>query len=272
MSEDRILRELGHLAKEEKEAEQARLDERWDRLAAGTLTPEEDAELRALAESSPEAREAYEAFRPLGPEFQAWIVNKINKPQPEPQPFWDRLLRLLRLLPFPPPTLRFAGWLTAAGTVAASLFLIGRVWMAPPPAPLPPYDIALNGGAKIFRGETGPSTEPEAFAPGDRFQVILRPKTEGIGKGLEVRCFLLRGRELRHLDVRSQIDPRGSVKVNGSLGSDLSPGIWTLLAVIGRQGELPDAADLRSFAARGELQQRDWVGKPRKILIRPRSP
>ena len=266
MSEDRILRELGHLAKEEKEAEQARLDERWDRMAAGTLTPEEDAELRALAESSPEAREAYEAFRPLGPEFQAWMVNKIAG-EIEPQPFWDRLLRLL---PFPPPTLRFAGWLTAAGTVAASLFLLlGRVSMAP----LPVYEIAdLSGGVKTFRGETGPSTGPEIFAPGDPFKVILRPRTAGIGKGLEAQCFLLRGRELRSLDVLSQIDPAsGSVKLKGSFGRDLQPGIWTLLAVVGRQGELPNAADLRDFAARGTIRQRDWVGVPRKILIRPRS-
>jgi RNA polymerase sigma-70 factor, ECF subfamily len=77
MMEDRILLELGYLAKEEREAEKAPLDERWDRLAAGTLTPEEDAELRALAESSPETRETYEAFRPLGAKFQARVVKEI---------------------------------------------------------------------------------------------------------------------------------------------------------------------------------------------------
>lgn len=79
MTEDLILRELGYLATEESEAEKARLDERWDRLAAGALTPEEDAELRALAESSPEAHEIYEAFRPLGAKFQARVVNKISR-------------------------------------------------------------------------------------------------------------------------------------------------------------------------------------------------
>jgi hypothetical protein len=267
MTEDRILRELGHLAKEEKEAEQARLDERWDRMAAGTLTPEEEAELKALADSSPETRETFEAFRPLGSEFQARVVNEIareiekDKPETEPQP------TPARILPFRPATLRFAGWLTAAGTVAASLFLLlGRVSMAP----LPAYEIAdVSGGVKTFRGETGPRT----FAPGDRFQVILRPRTAGIGKGLEAQCFLLRGRELRSLDVLSQIDPAsGSVKLEGSFGRDLQPGIWTLLAVVGRQGELPNAADLRSFAARGAIRQRDWVGAPKKIVIRPRSP
>ncbi|HEY7213655.1 MAG TPA: hypothetical protein VIC28_03445 [Thermoanaerobaculia bacterium] len=269
MSEDRILRELGHLAKEEKEAEQARLDERWDRMAAGTLTPEEDAELRALAESSPEAREAYEAFRPLGAEFQARMMNEIagalakDKPQPEPQPIWARLL------PFRPVTFRRIGWLTAA-TAAAGLFLLLRLPASMPP--LPAYFAEVNGGTKTFRSEEGPSAEPPVFAPGDPFQVILTPKTETLGKGLEAQCYLLRGRELRHLDVQSELDPRGAVKLTGSLGRDFQPGIWTLLAVVGRQGELPDAADLRSFVERGKIRQRDWVGVPKKVVIRPRSP
>src|SRR5215210_8874971 len=101
MSEDRLLRELGHLAKEEEGAEKARLDERWDRLAAGTLTTEEEAELLALAETSPEAREAYEAFRPLGPEFQARVVEKIAAGLPQE--------RRGRLLPFRPAA-RIGGW------------------------------------------------------------------------------------------------------------------------------------------------------------------
>jgi RNA polymerase sigma factor (sigma-70 family) len=77
MNKDSILSELGALARQEGEGESP-LDERWDRLAAGTLTAEEDAELRALATSSPEAREAYEAFRPLGAAFQARVVSAIN--------------------------------------------------------------------------------------------------------------------------------------------------------------------------------------------------
>jgi RNA polymerase sigma-70 factor (ECF subfamily) len=77
MNKDPILSELGALARQEGEGESP-LDERWDRLAAGTLTAEEDTELRALAASSPEAREAYEAFRPLGAAFQARVVSAIN--------------------------------------------------------------------------------------------------------------------------------------------------------------------------------------------------
>src|SRR5215218_7525825 len=138
MNEDRLLRELGHLAKEEEGAERARLDERWDRLAAGTLTAEEEAELLALAETSPGAREAYEAFRPLGPEFQARVVKKISAELPKG---WRG-----RLLQF--PAVRIGGWVTAAAAAAAVVVVLLR-----PSAPLPDYQIAVTGGSSEMRGE-----------------------------------------------------------------------------------------------------------------------
>src|SRR5215218_2805744 len=102
MSEDRLLRELGHRAREEEEAAKARFNERWDRLAAGTLTAEEEAELLALAETFPEDREAYEAFRPLGADFQARVVEAATAELPKPKS---------TLLPFRPAA-RIGGWVT----------------------------------------------------------------------------------------------------------------------------------------------------------------
>ena len=75
--DDDLLRKLGEMARDEAESERARWDERWDRLAAGTLGAEEEAELRRLAVASPEAGEAYEAFRPLGAEFHAAVAAAI---------------------------------------------------------------------------------------------------------------------------------------------------------------------------------------------------
>src|SRR5436305_14630439 len=123
---DRLLRELGDLARSETKAEEARFDERWDRLAAGTLTAEEDAELKALAASSPEAREAYEAFRPLGADFQARVVSAINsekspKPQPLPQPL--PLPQPPQPLPFRPAR-RIEVWAGLAAAVAAGVFFL----------------------------------------------------------------------------------------------------------------------------------------------------
>src|SRR5436305_6363036 len=122
---DRLLRELGDLARSETKAEEARFDERWDRLAAGTLTAEEDAELKALAASSPEAREAYEAFRPLGADFQARVVSAINAERP-------------RVLPFRRMIHRAEIWVGLAAAMAAGVFFLVRGPATQ--APLPGYE------------------------------------------------------------------------------------------------------------------------------------
>lgn len=270
MIKDPLLRELGHLAKEENEAEQARLDERWDRLAAGTLSAEEEAELRALAAADPEAREAYEAFRPLGADFQARVAGKLAEEikgvaEDEERPS-------SRILPFRPS--RRAGWLTAAAVAAAAagllLLLRGPDLATMPPLPL--YGAELSGGTRTSRGEEGPSTGPWELAPGDRFQVVLRPETRSVGTELEARCFLRRGGDLRRLETQSQVDPGGAVKMEGSIGRDLQPGDWTLWAVVGRQGELPDPADPRFSSVRGAIRQRHWIAVPKPIRLGSRSP
>lgn len=254
MSEDRLLRELGHLAKEEEGAERARLDERWDRLAAGTLTAEEEAELLALAETSPEAREAYEAFRPLGPEFQARVVEKIAAGLPKE--WWGRLL------PFR-PAVRIGGWVTAAAAAAAVFVVLLR-----PSAPLPGYQMGdVSGISGEMRGEQ-PEEPLPTFAPGDRIRVVLHPETEFRARRLKGQLFLLQGRELRLLDTQSEIDRAGAAKLTASLDPDLQPGDWTLWAVVGRPGDLPDPAELPSLAAQGRVQRPDWAAVSKGIRIR----
>ncbi|HWM91834.1 MAG TPA: hypothetical protein VN493_13800 [Thermoanaerobaculia bacterium] len=245
----------------EKEAEERnRLDERWDRLSSGNLSSEEAAELRAMAEASEEVREAYEAFRPLGPEFHAGVMRAIREQAlaegaesaaPKPP---------VKLLPF--PVFRFAGWSAAA---AAVLVLFLR-----PPVPLPDYSMKVSGGSSAMRGE--PEEMVTDFAPGDRFQVNFIPKTAASGgKRLEALSFLSQGHEPRRLAVRSELDPGGggAVRIKGSLDHDLRPGTWTLWAVVGRPGKLPDPADLAPLTAKSQVRQRDWVAIPQEIRILP---
>lgn len=241
--EDRLLSELADLARQ-----RDGLDERWDRLAAGTLAAEEEAELRALAETSPEAREAWEAFRPLGPEFQARVVDKIAAGQ---RAWW--------VFPFS-PAVWFRGLVTAAAAAAVLLLVV------PPDAPLPDYQIAsVKGGSSETRGE-----QPRDFAPGDRIQAVLRPETASRTR-VEAQLFLLRDGELRPLEAQSET-AGGSVKMNGKLDRDLQPGTWTLWAVVGRPGELPDPAELQSLAARSQARGEDWRAVRTEIRIRPRAP
>jgi hypothetical protein len=265
MSEDRILRELGHLAKEEGETEKARLDERWDRLAAGTLTPEEDAELRALAESNPEMREIYEAFRPLGAEFQARIADgitgELQKTASPPQK------SLPRILTFRPATLRRVGWLTAAAA-AAGLFLLLRS-----PAPLPPlpaYTAELSGGIQTFRGEERPPGPP-VFALGSTVTLVVRPQQPVTGE-VEARAFLARGAKWIPWESRIEIS-NGSVRLRGELGRKILPGDRGIWVVIGRPGKIPSMDELQAELKNGRTRHEQWqaVYTDLRIVDRPPS-
>lgn len=260
MSDDHWQRELAQVNRDQKEEELRRLDERWDRLSSGELSPEEEAELRALAETSEEARAAWEAFRPLGPDFHASVVQAVRK---------QGLVPAAKLLPFRP---RLAEWsAVAALAAAASVVLLLR-----PPAPLPDYySLKVSGGVQEERGE-----EPETakapvpvLAPGDPFQVIVRPQTAvSRASRLEALCFVARDREVRPLEARSEIYSGGTVKMEGSVSRDLPPGAWTLWAVVGRRGKLPSPADLKSLSPGTRIRQRDWVAVPANVRIQPREP
>ena len=151
-----------------------------------------------------------------------------------------------RLLQFR-PAVRIGGWLTAAAAAAAILVVLLR-----PDAPLPGYQIAsVSGGSSEMRGE--PAGD---FAPGDPVEVRLRPET-ATRESLEAQLFLAQGDELRELEAQSEFFPGGSVKMESSLGHDLQQGTWTLWAVVGRPGDLPDPPELRS--QEGRSRGEDWI-------------
>ena len=254
MRDDHWLRELAQVNREQRQDEESRLDERWDRLSRGELSPEEEAELRALAEMSGEARTAYEAFRPLGPEFHASVVQAIRE-QGQDRP--------AKLLPF---RRRVTGWAVAALAAAASVAVLLR-----PLPPLPAYSPPeVSRGISASRGE---EAELPVLAPGDPFRVVVRPQTAvSRASKLDALCVLARGRELRSVQIRNEIDPSGSVKMEGAIGRDLAPGTWTLWAVVGRPGKLPDPAALQTFSPDVPVQQRDWVAVPAHVRIQPREP
>lgn len=259
MSEDPLLRELGRLAQEENEAEEARRDERWDRLAAGTLSAEEDGALRALAATSPAVREAYEAFRPLGADFQARVVDKLERelrrPAPEVEPREPRSW----LLPFRPATLRFAGWRAAATVAAAGLLLVVRGPATMPPLPL--YTAQLSGEVQAFRGEPGPATGPQLFVPGSRLSLVVRPERPVAGE-VEARGFLARGAEIAPWQPAPRLDisAHGVVRLQGTIGEEirLRPGPSRVWIVVGRRGKIPPASELLAALRAGRTRNHHW--------------
>ena len=194
MNEDRLLGELGDLARQEGEAEKARFDERWDRLAAGTLTAEEEAELKALADSSPEMREAYEVFRPLGADFQARVVSKINAqrtaeaeepvppvPPPPVLPFYRRAARRIEV------------WVGAAAAAAAALFILVP-GPALPPLPLYAFD-TLHGNQTVRGSQPGPASGMPVFDPDSPLTFVVRPP-HPVTTPVAAKSFLAQGAEL----------------------------------------------------------------------------
>ncbi len=264
MNEDRLLGKLGDLARQEGEAEKARLDERWDRLAAGTLTPDEEAELKALAESSPEMREAYEAFRPLGADFQARVVSAINAerpPVPQPAPPEPRRLILFFRRVFTP---RIEGWLVAAAAVAAGMFFLVR---GPALMLSSGYEAELGGGFKKDRGgETALPNEKPVFTPGSPFNLQVNPKQplEHPGK-VKARAFLSSSayrEDLRPLGLEDKFEPgeTGSVRLNNvTMGEDIKvkSGDWVFWTVVARNS-LPEAKEIQTRLRANRPQNESW--------------
>ncbi|HVT58402.1 MAG TPA: hypothetical protein VHR45_08375 [Thermoanaerobaculia bacterium] len=264
MSDDELLRALGQMARQERDRETARLDERWDRLAAGDLSAAEEAELRSLAAASEEARQAYEAFRPLGADFQARVVQAIRD---EAGAAAATAAPPVRVLPFRPRAGWLAGALGAAAAVAASLVFLVRA-----PAPLPGYVLAVAGGDQPLRGAPAAAPEARVLHPGSSLTVLARPSTEVPDSDrLEARWFVARGAEIRELVApRKEVAPGGAVRLSGTLGEDLAIelGEWSLWVVVGRQGRLPGASLLRAHRGALTLRGAGWIALRDPVTLR----
>jgi hypothetical protein len=257
---DDWLRELAQVNQEDQAEGRSRLDERWDRLSAGELSPEEEAELLALAESSDEGREAYEAFRPLGPEFEAKVVQAIREqglPDAAPKP-------PAKLLPFRRRAW-IGGWIAAAA--AAAILTVSLR----PSAPLPDYASLKISGEARERGDQPKDTTP-TLRPGSPFTAYVNPQTAGAYENrLDARCFLSCDRELRSVEIKSLFPSGGSVEINGTM-PNAGAGTCILWAVISRRGKMPRADELRSLLKSTPVRQRNWVAVSRNIRIEPRGP
>jgi hypothetical protein len=253
MNEDRLLGELGDLARQEGEAEKARFDERWDRLAAGTLSPEEEAELKALAESSPEMREAYEAFRPLGADFQARMVSAINAERH-------------RVLPFRRIVRRIEVWVGAAAAAAASLFFLVR-GPALPPLPLYAFD-QLNGNQTVRGSQPGPASGMPVFEPDSPLTFVVRPP-HPVTTPVAAKSFLAQGAELLAWQP-GKAGAGGTFRFEGRL-SRLPPGEWKVWVVVGRPDRLPSASELQAELRAGRPRTKDWQAISTDLRIGARA-
>ncbi len=249
MSDELWLKELAQMKRDQDAESEDRLDDRWDRLSAGTLSPEEEAELKALAGESPEAAEAYEAFRPLGVDFQAGVVQEIQKqgfaPAADPPP--------AKVLPFRQRNLTRIVWSTAAAVAAALLFFVVR---GPSYPPLPAYAMAPVVGDQRFRGEAEPSAGLPVFSPGSLLILRAAPEHRDTDP-VKAQAYAAQGADFFLLDAEPSVD-NNAVQLRGTLGQEISlqPGSWTIWIVVSRPGRSPTVSELKSALQAGAHD--DW--------------
>jgi len=269
MTDEELLKAMGRAAR----ADQP-LDERWDKLAAGELTDAERDELLEAAAHSEEAADAYEAFRPLGAEFEARVVERLRAGRAgaarssapgaaaEAPPGRARGAEPVarKVVPFPQRERRrsFVPLALAASLlVAVGVATLLRQGAAPA---LPGYGLRLDGQVTLMRGES-PPPQAAPFAAGNTFRLVLTPETRVDGE-VAARAYLLSDGSIEPLPAPApRTSDDGAVLIEGEVGDDvlLPQGAARILVVVGRESKLPDPAALAArLGAAGQEQSDDW--------------
>lgn len=273
MNDSGFLSDLARTAREEEEEERQRWN-RWDRLNDGDLSPEEEAELRALAATSEEDRRAFEAFRPLDSDFRARMVDTIGSlihpvdSAPEPKP-----------LPLPPPPLPFpwwrVGWFVGPGLAAASVLFLVHYW---PKLTEPKMVVAdsldfkvqrVQPGIAVKRGQGAESEGPVELAAGGKFYTSAQPQT-ALSVEIEPRCYVKpkpAARKLEPVNCTATNQSEGAVEIAGSLPGDLPTGPATLMVVLAASGNQPSADTVEKLSTDHSTKEKTWFAGPQPIEI-----
>jgi hypothetical protein len=146
------------------------------------------AALRSEAKSPPEA--------PLGPQFEARVVEQIVRSQRAVKP-------------------RRALWIAAPLAAAAAIALwLARPTVAPA-APLPEYAMEITGGVDAERGATPSRVDVSAHA-GDMLTILLRPATD-VSATVEAHLLVPQGGTLRDVQATQRISSTGSVELRAAV-------------------------------------------------------
>ncbi|MFT3770347.1 MAG: hypothetical protein QM820_33385 [Minicystis sp.] len=216
-------------------------DPRWHALAAGTLSADEVAALRAEAETSAEGRLLWDLYRPFEDRTKERLFARLQAKLPRPEPtFLQRIARWWKGLPpgfrLVPATIGFVG----AAAAATPLYLAQRQ---------PDVEVAWSN----LRGREDP---PAVLStPDATFAAIVVP--QGTIKGpLAVRgSLLVRDGQPRPWDAQANPPAADNVIVIAGPKKKLFPcvpaGEWDLLVAVGKPGAPLPAAELIRRAGKG---------------------
>jgi hypothetical protein len=215
MSDDRFMRELGRVVREERAAS----DEAGGALAQPFTRAELDAMIGKTATALADAKAKDSRVVPLTPRRGGtWFA---------------------------------AGAVAAALALAAAIVL----WMQSPgndPALLAHYELVVQGTARDVRGETNaPSSGPVLLARDGLLTITLRPSTPSRAP-VDARAFVARGDELRPLAIAPERSAEGALRVK--LGpesiAELPDGPSRLIFFVGAPSHVPgNAVDAKARMA-----------------------
>ena len=237
MKDEELLTGLATAAK--KDDERVRLDdERWERLAAGTISAEERRELEALAATDEEAREALEALAPLGATVEASVLARIAKERSAGAG--------AKVIRFPRSAITAV---VAAVAIAAGVALY--VTRSAAPGALPEYAMLIDGAQKDVRGDA-PLAPASALriGPDSHVAMSLRPSVDVAGE-VRARALVVIGGHAAPWSVPLRVSASGAVLLEGTT-RDLfgdATGERDVAVVVGRPGARALDADADDVAS-----------------------
>lgn len=229
-TDDALLEALGEIARAEGDG----LDARWDALAAGSLSAEDEAALKALAATAPDGDAIWAAFAPrdaaLDDAITASVLGQAARPARPPAP-------VVSITEAPSARRRWA-WAGAAIALAAGLL----VFVLRSPPALPPYSLENHAGEQVVRGEQ--NAKEVVYGAGSQLDLILRPAAD-LTTAVAIRVFHARGDTISALPVEPTRSDSGAFRLRGAV-DELLPktvGAQTLIFIIGAPKALPKSVD-----------------------------
>ena len=264
MDDTEFLRNLARAAREEGAEERDRW-ERWDRLTDGMLSPEEEAELRETAESSPEAEQAYQAFRPLSAEFRAKMFAEIGPMIRPPASFFDRLRAIF--IRWIAAFAAVGGWRAAVAGPALAAAAAAVYFLIHPPElqPIPEMTITQFVSTILtVRGVEGP-----ILSPGGTYKAVVQAEARVT---LVPACYVQVGSSIppRLRTVSCTISKRlgYGTEITGTLPGDLPIGPATVWTVMGYPEQLPTVEKIANLPPGKPFRDRWWAALPQSIEVR----
>ena len=249
MTRDPFLEKLGAAVRDDNR--ESAHDARWQRLAEGTLSPDERQALEREAEADPDVRELLALYAPLGEaqlarfEEAARDAHGHERDAASAAPSravgaarraWGARIALL------------------GGSLAAAAALL--LWLRmPPPLPVAAYDVVVASADVGARAEGARPAPGPVVQTGTTFELVARPAVAERGP-LAARAFLERDGVVTSWDAPIELSSEGVVRITGDTEALFGArrGAVTILLAVGRPGAIPTSpADLtRSADPAGE--------------------